>query len=180
MTLVLAVTVAGATSCSAYKEYQDSQPANIQKVEARLVQAGFHKVPIETPAQNGAVAGLPLHQLNRYDSAKGSVFWYADPTVCKCLYQGDMLAYQSYQGIMEQERDTAEYMNDTQPNQVAYLGFFGDNFPPPLWYGTAWPVVLIGPPIFLAPGGIAGIGHPGGGGGIHFGGGPGGGIHRRR
>jgi len=173
--------VTGAASCGAFKDYENSKAENIRTVEARLEQAGFRKVPIESPAQDGAVAALPLHQLNRYDSAKGSVFWYADPTVCKCLYQGDLAAYQSYQGIVEQKRDTAEYMNDTQPSQVAYLGYFGNDFPPPLWYGTTWPVILIGPPVFIRSGGVAGVGQPVGvaGGGIHMRGGGGGGIRRR-
>jgi hypothetical protein len=174
--------VAFAASCSVYNDYQASRPENVTKVEARLDQAGFRKVSIETPAQDGAVAQLPLHQLNRYDSAKGSVFWYADPTVCRCLYQGDLQAYMRYTGILQQENDTAEYVNDTQPEQVAYLGSFGETFPRPLIFGPAGPIFVIPPPggAFHHPGGglgggIRGIG--GGGGGFFHGGGHGGG-HR--
>src|SRR5580700_2974956 len=86
--LVALMLCALAASCSIYSDHEQSKPANVLKLEARLVQAGFHRVAIETPQQDGAVAELPLHRLNRYDSAQGSVFWYADPTICHCLYQG--------------------------------------------------------------------------------------------
>jgi hypothetical protein len=158
-----------AASCSLYNDYEASRPAHVMELESRLVQAGFRRVPIETPEQNGAVAELPLHRLNRYQSADGSVFWYADPTVCQCLYEGDQKAYERYAGLLEQEHDTAEYINDERPAQVASLSPFGYAFPPPVIIG-GWPVTIHG-------GGVTSKG--GGGGGVHSrGGGNGGGVHR--
>jgi hypothetical protein len=144
-----------------YKDYEASRPANVMELEARLEWAGFRRIPIETPEQNGAVAELPLYRLNRYQSAQGSVFWYADPTVCSCLYEGDQMAYNNYAGQLQQEHDTAEYVNDSQPEQVAYLSPFGNAFPPPLFLG-GWPVMI----------------HSGGP--IHYGGGGGGSSVRSR
>ena len=149
-----------AASCSLFDNYEANQPANVLEFESRLVQAGFRRVPIETPEQNGAVAELPLHRLNRYQSDSGSVFWYADPTICQCLYEGDQKAYERYAGLLEQEHDTAEYMNDERPEQVAYLSPFGYVFPPPLILG-GWPVMIQS------------------GGGVYPRGGPGGGVHPR-
>jgi hypothetical protein len=171
-------TLAG--SCSLYDNYEAGRPANIMELEARLVTAGFRRVPIETPEQNGAVAALLLHRLNRYQSATGSVYWYADPTVCHCLYEGDQKAYDNYAGILQQQNDTAEYVNDVEPEQVAGLSPFGYVFPAPVLLG-GWPVMI--------PGGgspIHSVGHPGGGpishaghgGGGHGGFGHGGGGHR--
>src|SRR5208283_3006323 len=91
--IFLAAIFAIVGSCSLFGDYEASRPANVTKIESRLEQAGFRRVSIETPEQNGAVEQLPLHRLNRYQSASGSVFWYADPTVCSCLYQGDQKAY---------------------------------------------------------------------------------------
>ena len=178
--LLICATFALAASCSALDDYKASQPPNVARMETRMEQAGFRKISIETPEQNGAVEQLPLHKLNRYDSAKGSVFWYADPTVCKCLYQGDLEAYQRYQGLVEQENDTADYMNDTQPQQVAYLSLFGDDFPRPTLFGPIGPVIVfLPPPAAVHPIG-GGFGGGGFGGGIHgIGGSGGGGIHRR-
>jgi hypothetical protein len=144
------------------------------ELEARLERAGFRRVPIETPEQNGAVEQLPLHRLNRYQSAEGSVFWYADPTVCSCLYEGDLRAYENYRGQIQQEQDTAEYVNDSQPEQVAFLSPFGYAFPPPVLFGE-WPVMIpSGGPVHRMGGPGGGV-HPHGG---HVGG-HGGGVHGR-
>jgi len=181
--MMVAALSATAASCSIFSNYERSRPANILELEARLERAGFHRIPIETPAQNGAVEQLPLYKLNRYDSAKGSVFWYADPGVCHCLYQGDEQAYQQYAGILQQERETAAYVNSTSADQVAYLSPFGYAFPPPLLWG-GWPILIPdGGGGFRPPPHII-IGHPRGGGtgrggGIHLRGGGGGGIHMR-
>jgi hypothetical protein len=164
-------------SCSVYDSYEASRPSNVLEIESRMVQAGFHRIPIETPEQNGAVAQLPMHRLNRYQSANGSVYWYADPTVCSCLYEGDQKAYDLYAGLLQQEHDTAEYVNDVQPEQVTYLSPFGYMFPPPLLLG-GWPVTIprgVGP-VPLEPhsgngGGITSHGHGGHHGiGMHGGG----------
>ena len=171
--ILICAILALAASCSLYKDYEASEPANVMELEARLVRAGFRRVPIETPEQNGAVAELPMHRLNRYQAATGSVFWYADPTVCKCLYVGDQQAYDTYAGILQQEHDTAEYINDVQPEQIAGLGPFGYAFPPPLLFG-GWPLMIhSGGPFHSAGGsggggsGVTSKGSGGGGVGIH-------------
>lgn len=157
--ILFAAMLSVAGSCSSYKNYEASRPANVMQTESRLTKAGFRMVPIETPDQNGAVAQLPMHQLNRYDSAKGSVYWYLDPTVCQCLYEGDPVAYENYVALQQQENDTAEYVNDTNPNQVVNLTPFGYAFPPPLLLG-AWPVIV--------PGGGGAVASNGGRGGSPF------------
>jgi hypothetical protein len=161
--LIFIYIIAIASSCSLYDGYQAEQPANIMELESRLVTAGFNRVPIETPEQNDAVASLPLHRLNRYQSAAGSVYWYADPTICSCLYEGDQKAYDSYAGLLQQEHDTAEYINDVQPEQVAGLSPFGYAFPSPILFG-GWPVIVHHDGFFHSPGGGSSSGGHGGGG----------------
>ena len=167
--IFLATILANAGACSLYHDYEASRPATVMEMEARLVRAGFQRVPIETPEKNGAVAELSLYRLNRYSSASGSVFWYADPTVCSCLYEGDQAAYDRYAGQLEQEHDTAEYMNEQVPEQLVNLSPFGYAFPAPLIFRT-WPVWI--PP---SGGGVHSTG--GSGGSIQSKGGGGGAIH---
>jgi len=194
---IVASLCVSAASCSIYSNYKNSRPANILELEARLERAGFHRVPIETPEQNGAVEQLPLYKLNRYDSANGSVFWYADPSICHCLYRGDQHAYQQYADILQQEEETAAYVNYTTEDQVAYLSPFGYAFPPPVLF-AGWPLLYSSggggyyyrpPAVGPHPAGGAPGGSPihsrgwGGGGWIHgWGGGSHGGsaIHGRR
>jgi len=172
------VILALAASCSLYDNHRANEPSTVLETEARLVKAGFRRVPIETPDQNGAVAQLPMHRLNRYQSASGSVFWYADPTVCRCLYEGDQTTYETYAGILQQEHDTAEYINDVEPEQLAYLSPFGYAFPPPVFFG-AWPVFIHNGGPFHSAGGGGGTGIHSRGHGGHGGiSGHGGGGHR--
>jgi hypothetical protein len=172
--IMILVILATAAACSTFDHYEASRPAKILEVEARLVKAGFRRVPIDTPQQDGAVAQLPLYRLNRYQSATGSVFWYADPTVSRCLYVGDQKAYENYAGLLQQEHDTAAYVNEVEPQQFAYLSPFGYAFPPPVYFGR-WPATLPGSPIHSVGrgGGIYTHGHGGGPHGIGHGGGHG-------
>ncbi len=163
-----AAIVAMVSSCSLYHDYEARQPANVMETEALLEQAAFRRVPISTPDQRGAAKDLPLHQLNRYQSAEGSVFWYADPDICGCLYEGDQRAYEQYLALLQQRDDTAKYINEADQDQLAMLTPFGESFPPPLIWG-AWPVFVVpvvrgpyGPPR-VRPGPRP-IGHPHGGG----------------
>jgi len=160
--ICLAAAIATMLSCcSLYKDYQSSRPANILETEAKLEQAGFHRVAIETPTQNGAVMDLPLYRLNRYRSSTGSVYWYAEPRICSCLYEGDQIAFDRYTGLIQQEQDLATYTSESDPDQIASLGAFGNSFPAPFLWG-GWPAVTYYR-------GYGGGGHGGGGGGPHWG-----------
>ena len=148
------------SSCSLYKDHQLSRPANILETEAKLEQAGFHRVAIETPTQNGAVMELPLDRLNRYQSTNGTVYWYADPGLCGCLYEGDQSAFDRYSGLIQKEQDLASYAIESDPDQIASLGAFGNSFPSPFLWG-GWPAVTYYR-------GYGGGGHGGGSGRPHW------------
>ena len=137
--LLWAAVSASAASCAAYHDYAMSQSSQVTETESALSQAGFKKVPIETSQQNTAVAELRLHRLNQYESAEGKVFWYADPTICKCLLEGDQAAYDRYAEALKQQSDTAAYASYGQTQEVADLSPFGDAFPTPL---AGWPMVI--------------------------------------
>ena len=67
-----------------------------QAKEDRLAAAGFKKRPIKTEAQLADFRNIPAHMI-RPASYKGkSVYVYADPTICGCLYMGSTAAYNTY------------------------------------------------------------------------------------
>lgn len=141
VTAVIYICATLAASCSAYRDYEAKQPANVWKMESMLNDAGFRRVWISTPAQHSAVDELPLYRLNRYQAASGSVYWYADPDYCGCLFEGDQAVYDRYAMLMQQDRDTAAYVDQRDEEQLAMLGPFGYAFPPPLILG-GWPVAF--------------------------------------
>ncbi len=128
----MSAMIALAGSCSMYQRIESRNA----KTESLLADAGFTKIPIETPAQHRAVDDLPLLKLNRYQSGSGTVFWYADPDRCRCLYEGDQKAYDRYAMLLQQQDDTAAYARESDPEELAPLGTFGYWFPPPAGSGT--------------------------------------------
>jgi hypothetical protein len=170
---IIYICASFAASCSTYREYEAKKPANVWKMESMLEQAGFRRLWIDTPAQHGAVEALPLYQLNRYQAESGSVYWYADPGYCGCLFEGDDAAYDRYAMLMQQERDTADYIDQHDERQLANLSPFGYAMPPPLLLG-GWPVTY---PVYGGGGGYGGGRRGGGGGGGSPGRGGGGGGH---
>lgn len=156
--ILLATISAVVGSCAAYNDYLAKRPAKVMETESQLTQAGFRKVAIQTADQHSAVAGLQLERLNQYQSADGRIFWYADPKLCQCLFEGDQVAHDHYEELLKTQSDTAEYANSGRPQEVEDLSSFGDTFPTPV---QGWPfVIYLGGPI--SPVGVAGTGSRGG------------------
>ena len=156
------------SSCALYRRYEASKPETVRKTEAMLSDAGFTKIKVETDDQGGLVEDLPPNEIRKYSAQSGAVYWYYDPDICVCVYEGHQGDYDRYQVAQRQESDTAQYAEQSDDEQVASLNALnGTFFPPPIfWIGGFAPV-----PHF---GGGGGGGHGGGHGG-HFGGGHGGG-----
>jgi hypothetical protein len=166
--VLLALSVSG---CAAYRSYEASKPENIRKTEAMLADAGFTTIKLDTDDKVGLVEDLPPHQIRSYAAQSGSVYWYYDPDICACVYEGHQSDFDRYQMALTHENDAAQYAAESDDNQVASLNALNVAFfPPPLiWIGGFAPVPH--------PGGGHGGGRGGGVGGGHIGG-RGGGSHR--
>jgi hypothetical protein len=175
-----------APGCSVYKHYQAAKPENVQKTEAMLTDAGFHTIQIDNSSseQAGLAANLPTYELRQYAASSGSVYWYYDPDICSCVFEGDQAAFNSYQMAQQQRHDIAEYASQSQDQEVASLNALnGRMFPLPiLWLGSGgfYSGFFHGGGIGHGGGGLGGGGRGGGthiGGGRSTGGGGGGGGH---
>src|SRR3981081_380814 len=82
------VSVLIASGCSVYRRYEASRPETIRQTESMLSDAGFHTIKIDTSDQAGLAANLPPYELRSYPASSGSVFWYYDPKICSCVYEG--------------------------------------------------------------------------------------------
>jgi len=158
--LIALAGVSIASGCSTYKHYQASKPENVQKTEAMLTDADFHKIQIDNSSseQAGLAANLPTYELRQYPASSGSVYWYYDPDNCSCVFEGDQPAFSSYQMAQQQQHDIAEYASESQDEEVASLNALnGRMFPLPI--------------LWLRYGGFYGGSFKGGGSGHHGGGG---------
>jgi hypothetical protein len=155
--IVLVLSALILSGCSAYRSYKASRPETVQKTEAMLSDAGFTTIKIDTSDKVGLVEDLTPHEIRSYAAQSGKVYWYYDPDVCSCVYEGHQNEFDRYQIAMKQQSDTEQYAAESQDQDIASLNALnGMFFPPPLiWVGGFAP----GPPI---GGGHGGGGHGGG------------------
>jgi len=163
--LVLALAML-APGCAVYRRYEDSKPENVRKTEAMLSDAGFTTIKLDTDDKVGLVEDLPAHELYSYKTQSGPVYWYYDPDVCHCVYEGHKPEYDRYQLALQHEGDAAQYAAQSEDQEIAQLNALnGGFFPPPLfWIGGVVPIAHYGGGGGGHWGGHGGFGHGGGGG----------------
>jgi hypothetical protein len=152
------------SGCAATHRYEASRPEEINKTGAMLSTAGFKTIEIDTSEQVGLAKHLPLHELRSYHAQSGTVYWYYDPNICSCVYEGHQDEFDRYEMVVRQRNDIAQYAAESKDEEVAALYSLNPTiFPPPIfWVG--------------GDAGARGGGHGGSHGGMH-GGGHGGGGH---
>lgn len=162
--VLLALIVPG---CSLYRHYEASRPEAVQKTETMLSDAGFTTIKLDTSDKVGLVEDLPPYEIRSYAAQSGTVYWYYDPDVCSCVYEGHQSEFDRYQMAVRQQNDTSQYAAESGDQEVASLNALnGMFFPPPLiWIGGFNPGPFIGGHV----GGHGGGGHGGGGHGHHGG-----------
>ena len=122
-----------ASSCSLYRSYQASKPENIRLTESMLTDAGFQTIKIDTSEQIGLAEDLEPYDLRKYAAGSGPVFWYYDPKICSCVYEGHQGDYDRYEMALRSQNDTAQYAAESEQEEVASLNAInGGFFPPPI------------------------------------------------
>jgi hypothetical protein len=88
-----------------------------QRVGPLLSAAGFHVLPVDTPARQQELQGLTPLQMRFFPHNGKMHYWYADPYYCDCIYSGGPKAYDAYQRIklqkqLEDQSEMTSEMND--------------------------------------------------------------------
>jgi hypothetical protein len=81
--LALSVAIVGCTNHAEMKENM-------------LASSGFKPATPTSPAQLASFKALQAHKLTKTTYDGKTVWVYADPTLCGCLYVGDQAAYETY------------------------------------------------------------------------------------
>ena len=76
--------------------------ATIAAREELMAGAGFTIRPADTPARVAALKQLPAHRFVSQQRDGRTVWLYADPTLCNCLYLGGADAYRFYRQLAAQ------------------------------------------------------------------------------
>lgn len=100
--------------------------------EHLLAAAGFHLRPA------AAMPGLPAQQLVWRRRHRRIVFLYADPVLCRCVFEGSEKAYQTYRRMEFEDRVAAANRDAAEMNQnAATWGPWPQPLGPPP-YGWWW------------------------------------------
>ena len=92
-----------------------------EQVEPLLEQAGFQRLPADTAAKRSEMASLePLKLTRSHDDKRGTLYWYADPYVCGCMYAGDEAARQRYREIRQTQQTTEQMKAERVLNTEAW------------------------------------------------------------
>ena len=116
--------------------------ASVRDTEAKLEDAGFTKVLVDTPSED--LAQLPTFKLNQYQTASSMVFWYYDPDYCRCLFEGNQAEADRYELARQHQNDLAQYQENETEESVAQQGLMASAFngavPSPFFWGGwgAW------------------------------------------
>lgn len=123
--LALVVVVLSLLPACTYFKRQDAD-----QVEATLAAAGFKMKPADTPEKLAKLQALPVRTIVPRDKDGETVFVYADPDFCKCLYAGKQENYDLYQRLALQRQIAQERVSAAEMNEDAAMdwGLWG-----PFW-----------------------------------------------
>ncbi len=113
-------SIGGAINGIVQENQQSLEIHKAQKTEALLNVSGFKAMAIDTPKKQKVIQGLTPLTFNQLAHHGKIRYWFADPYNCKCVYEGDELAYLRYkQAKKDRKKDKQEeaYLID-QENQV--------------------------------------------------------------
>jgi hypothetical protein len=93
----------------------------VQNTEGLLTQAGFKKLPADTPQRAEHLQTLRAHRLIQRKSDGKAYYVYADPDYCKCLYVGNEAAYATYKTLVRQQ-DEAMALQEQREEEEGVQG----------------------------------------------------------
>ncbi|HLW71182.1 MAG TPA: hypothetical protein VKS22_11240 [Candidatus Binataceae bacterium] len=108
-----------------------TQRAN--RIEPMLAASGFRLHPADTPERLDDLKWRPALKV-RYSTRNGKIFyWFADPTVCRCLYVGSPEDYQKYEELRLQQQTVEREESAAEMNEDAALQERSDFMMWPMW-----------------------------------------------
>jgi len=100
------------------------QQQQTQATEQLLTSAGFKARPADTPQKLAHLNTLQPFKLVQRNKDSQSVYTYADPEYCKCLYAGGSKEYQEFQRLKAQKQEAAQDLVAAEDSPVNW-GMWG-------------------------------------------------------
>ena len=97
LSAVVMVTVLG--GCTAMRRDRAADTKSL------LTQAGFKVIPADTPEKMAKLKTVPAYKVIPWQrKTGGTVYAYADPDSCKCVYVGSPKQFASYKQLLSAEQ----------------------------------------------------------------------------
>ena len=107
--IVAMLSVLIVSACAATRLDETSRPEEVSKTEAMLSDAGFKRIKIDTSEQVGLAKNFSQYEIRSYGAQSRTVYWYYDPDICSCVYEGHQDEFDRYRMLVKQQYDTDKY-----------------------------------------------------------------------
>ena len=121
---VIVIAISLVPACTYFKRKDADQ------VESTLAAAGFRMKSADTPQRLAKLESLPVRKLVPMQREGETVYVYADPDFCKCLYVGRQENYDRYRRMAIEKQIAQEHVEAAEMNESAAMdwGMWG-----PFW-----------------------------------------------
>jgi len=106
------ILVAALSGCAALERQQTAD------TEKLLAAAGFRMLPADSAERERRLASMPPFKIVARRRGTNTVYIYADPQNCRCLYAGGPKAYAEYRRLEVSEEIVLD-MNETSMNAAS-------------------------------------------------------------
>src|SRR5215470_3711900 len=90
----------------------------VDNTEGLLAQAGFQKIPADTPQRVQHIQTLRANRLIKRTADGRSYYVYADPDHCRCMYVGSEGAYATYKTLVQRQEEAMALEEARQEESV--------------------------------------------------------------
>ncbi len=90
----------------------------VSNTEYLLSEAGFRKIPADTPQRAEHLQTVAAHKLIRRKSDGRAYYVYADPDYCQCMYVGSESAYATYKTLVRQQDEAMALQEEREHENI--------------------------------------------------------------
>src|SRR5262245_51144845 len=90
----------------------------VGNTEGLLEQAGFRKIPADTPKRAEHLQTIRPRQLIQRKSDGKLYYVYADPDYCKCMYVGSEGAYGTYKTLVQSQDEAMALREEREEENI--------------------------------------------------------------
>jgi hypothetical protein len=101
----------------------ESHRERAQRLEPMLAQAGFRRVPANTPARQQKLSDMTSLRINYMPQNGKSSYWFADPYVCQCLYVGNEKNFEQFKQLKQANQEEQAQEVTDMAEQTKYQEF---------------------------------------------------------